>query len=379
MHEDEVWQLYDVNGKVRVGVGRDAKLGNPREDEGEIVGAVMILLYRHGENGVEFLWQKRAESLPEGGKWDFSAAGHVNLGESFVDAAVRETFEEIGAKVAPEELEFFFAHRLYSGMFVNHYIVDWDGRPDEFKFDDGEVTEVKWVPYSEMTKFRYKNAKGSLGHEEQIFIALDKWLKNQKVISREGERPNYAFIDGNNLYLGAKIQDINLDYGVFRLFLKNKYNVEKAFYFIGYDKSRIELYSYLKKCGYELVFKPTVKFTKGKKTLMKGNVDAELVLHAVAVEYENYNKAIVVTGDGDFACLMEFLEQREKMEKVIAPTPNYSLLLKRYAKKILPLKEIKEIVKFKGTGEHKSTGLTANALGTNQAGTVAGIRGRSKP
>lgn len=182
MHDDEVWQLYKPNGEERVGVGRDSKLGNPGSDDGEIVGAVMVLLYRSGEHGLEFLWQKRAKNLPEGGKWDFSAAGHVNLGESFVDAVIREVREEIGAETNAGEMEFYFEHRLYNGMFVRHYVVNWDGRDDNFKFDDGEVTEVRWVPYDEMTEFRYKNAKGSLGHEEQIFITLDKWLKNHGLV-----------------------------------------------------------------------------------------------------------------------------------------------------------------------------------------------------
>jgi isopentenyl-diphosphate Delta-isomerase len=36
--------------------------------------------------------------------WDVSVAGHVAAGESAVDAAVREAFEELGLVLAPEEL-----------------------------------------------------------------------------------------------------------------------------------------------------------------------------------------------------------------------------------------------------------------------------------
>ena len=42
---------------------------------------------------------------------------------------------------------------------------------------------------------------------------------------------------------------------------------------------------------------------------MKGNVDAELVLHSAAIEYDNYDKAIVITSDGDFRCLFEYLKE----------------------------------------------------------------------
>ena len=72
----------------------------------------------------------------------------------------------------------------------------------------------------------------------------------------------------------------------------------------------------LKKDGYELVFKPTVKDSSGKP---KGNIDADLVLHASAIEFGNYDKAVVVSGDGDFYCLYRFLEKREKLQNIIIP------------------------------------------------------------
>jgi uncharacterized LabA/DUF88 family protein len=45
---------------------------------------------------------------------------------------------------------------------------------------------------------------------------------------------------------------------------------------------------------------------------VKGNVDAELVLHAM-IEYPNYDKALIVTGDGDFFCLVEYLIKQDKL------------------------------------------------------------------
>ena len=96
---------------------------------------------------------------------------------------------------------------------------------------------------------------------------------------------NYAFIDGNNLYLGTKAQDINLDYGKLRKYLRNKFDVEKVFLFIGYDPRNTMLYSTLQTYGYILIFKPTVIFEdeKGNRTMI-GHVDAELVMPASARE-----------------------------------------------------------------------------------------------
>lgn len=52
---------------------------------------------------------------------------------------------------------------------------------------------------------------------------------------------------------------------------------------------------------------------------VKGNVDAELVLHAAAIEFSHYEKAVIVSGDGDFRCLHEFLERRGKLLAIIIP------------------------------------------------------------
>lgn len=156
---------------------------------------------------------------------------------------------------------------------------------------------------------------------------------------------NYAFIDGNNLYLGAKSQGIKLDYRKLRLYLKNKFNVDEAVLFIGYDSLQAGLYRYLQQCGYILVYKPTVVYTDdGGRRQMKGNVDAELVLYAAAIDYDKYDKAVIVTSDGDFACLVNYLDENDKLERIITPNEYFSKLLKPFYKKIVQLKSIEDKV-----------------------------------
>lgn len=75
------------------------------------------------------------------------------------------------------------------------------------------------------------------------------------------------------------------------------------------------LYTNLQKFGYIIVFKPTLKLPNNK---VKGNVDAELVLHTM-IEYENYDKALIVTGDGDFYCLIKHLSKNDKLLKLMIP------------------------------------------------------------
>ena len=62
---------------------------------------------------------------------------------------------------------------------------------------------------------------------------------------------------------------------------------------------------------------------------VKGNVDAELVLHTM-IHIHTFHKAVIVSGDGDFHCLIEYLMHQDKLEACIVPNRHtYSGLLKR--------------------------------------------------
>jgi len=156
----------------------------------------------------------------------------------------------------------------------------------------------------------------------------------------------HAFIDSQNLNLGVKSQGWTLDFGKFRQYLITKYHVSKTFLFIGYVEGNQALYTYLQSVGYICIFKPTLKLKNNKKVKIKGNVDAELVLHAM-IEWSKYSKAIIVSGDGDFYCLIEYLEKKNKLLKIIAPNKKYSSLLRKFAKYILVISALKEKLKVR--------------------------------
>lgn len=147
----------------------------------------------------------------------------------------------------------------------------------------------------------------------------------------------YAFIDGQNVNLGIKSQGWILDWRKFRQYLRNKYNVSRAYTFIGYRLGNESLYTNLQKMGYIVILKPTLELPDGS---VKGNVDAELVLHSM-IEFPNYDKAIVVTGDGDFHCLVEYLALQKKLLHLLAPNRKYSSLLKEYAPYIIRLDQLR--------------------------------------
>jgi len=157
----------------------------------------------------------------------------------------------------------------------------------------------------------------------------------------------YAFIDSQNLNLGVKSQGWELDFAKFRQYLSDKYGVTKAFLFIGFVEGNQSLYTYLQKSDYICVFKPTLAVKRNKKTFIKGNVDSELVLHAM-IEYGNYKKAIIVSSDGDFHCLIEYLEKKGKLAKIIVPSKRHSSLLRKFSKYILNVNLFKNKVKKRG-------------------------------
>jgi len=157
---------------------------------------------------------------------------------------------------------------------------------------------------------------------------------------------NYAFIDSQNLNLGVLALGWKLDFKKFRVYLEDKYGVSKAFIFIGYIEGNQLLYTALQKFGYIVIFKPTLTYEKDGETHTKGNVDADLVLHTM-IEYQNYSKAIIVSGDGDFHCLIEYLQDNDKLLKVIAPNWNrYSSLLRKFIKNMVFMNLLREKLQY---------------------------------
>lgn len=157
-------------------------------------------------------------------------------------------------------------------------------------------------------------------------------------------RNNYAFIDSQNLNLSIQEQGWKLDFGRFRKYLKDQYGVDKAFLFIGYVATNQNLYISLQNYGYILVFKPTLILPSGKP---KGNVDAELVMHAM-IEYPNYDKAIIVTGDGDYYCLLDYLRKKGKLLRLIIPNRyKYSALLRKFAGQIAFMNGLKGKLEYR--------------------------------
>lgn len=160
------------------------------------------------------------------------------------------------------------------------------------------------------------------------------------------KRNNYAYIDGANLHQGVISSGWHLDYKRFRVWLSEKYGVQKAYLFIGLIPKYSDLYKHLQECGYTLVFKQVVYDSDGKP---KGNCDADLVLQAVCDSYERKcDKAVIVSSDGDYVSLVKFLLRQGRFLVVLSPhlKNKCSILIKRTEAKISYLSDQRSILEL---------------------------------
>jgi uncharacterized LabA/DUF88 family protein len=157
----------------------------------------------------------------------------------------------------------------------------------------------------------------------------------------ERQRNNYAYIDGNNLYRGVKNSGWKIDFVRFRRWLSDKYGIVVAYYFIGLIPKEKNMYETLQKAGFTLIFKEVIYDGDGKP---KGNCDADLVLRATRDVYENFcEKLALITSDGDYASLVEFLQEKNKLKIILSPgiPERCSILLKRTNAPITYLNDVK--------------------------------------
>jgi uncharacterized LabA/DUF88 family protein len=109
-------------------------------------------------------------------------------------------------------------------------------------------------------------------------------------------------------------------------------------------KRTLEVKNHDKNNGAEKTAKTDEK--EPPKPAVKGNVDAELVLYAMK-EMPNYDKAIIVSGDGDFFALVEYLDQQHKLLKLMVPNWQFSTLLKEYENSIVRIDKLRKQLAYR--------------------------------
>ena len=139
---------------------------------------------------------------------------------------------------------------------------------------------------------------------------------------------NIAYIDGQNLHLGTtkREPEWEVDLARFRVFLEERYDAKKAYYYLGYVQDGgvyQRLYEEVQAAGFILVFREHNSAMKGTK---KGNVDSDIIFSIMKCVYkqEDFNKVILVSGDGDYKQLVDFLIEEDKFEKILFPKQKYA-------------------------------------------------------
>jgi len=171
---------------------------------------------------------------------------------------------------------------------------------------------------------------------------------------KQKKREVYAYIDSQNVNVTTQKHGWKMNWSALRKFLTDKYGVTKAYMFIGYVPEFEPMYQQLHEQGYAIVLKPTFDMTRPReeevreedKRPIKGNIDAELVLWAMK-DMPDYDKAIIVSGDGDFYCLVEYLDEQGRLEKVLAPTGQYSSLYNKYEQYVERLDNYKKVLEYR--------------------------------
>lgn len=190
-------------------------------------------------------------------------------------------------------------------------------------------------------------------------------------------KKTYAFIDASNLFYGGeKSLGWKIDYSKLRKYLKNKYNVSKAYYFGGveihgfqydylkndtiplqkverhlayiikheakkFDEARllllsrhykrIRFYLKLQKFGYKLFLKPVkTYFQDDGSTQRKANCDVEMAFYLMK-EKDNFKRIILLSGDGDFLPVLKYLKKIGKEVIVLARGPRTAREIRMFA------------------------------------------------
>lgn len=136
---------------------------------------------------------------------------------------------------------------------------------------------------------------------------------------------NIAYIDGH-MGTTSSTPSWVVSLSRFRAYLDRKYNVDEAYYYLGYareDTKFTALYKTIKRSGFKLVFREHNSAMLGKK---KGNVDADIIFAIMKRLYLNeaFNKVVLVSGDGDYKMLVDFLIEQGKFEKILFPNRRFS-------------------------------------------------------
>lgn len=155
------------------------------------------------------------------------------------------------------------------------------------------------------------------------------------------------FVDGSNMFYAQKKAGFYLDYKRVKDFFSKNEMLFKAFFYVGTssppavrDKRFLDYLIYT--CQYTVrnkEIKTIVDDTTGE-IKQKCNLDIEIAVEMFK-EIDHYDTAILMSGDGDFASVVELLRSRGKTTEVVASRTMLARELANVAHKVHTLEDLR--------------------------------------
>ncbi|MBI2327556.1 NYN domain-containing protein [Candidatus Curtissbacteria bacterium] len=161
----------------------------------------------------------------------------------------------------------------------------------------------------------------------------------------------YAFVDASNIIYGTRDDGWKVDFKKLFKYLKERYNCKAIYYFGGVEKNNEKQQSFYRKLrffGYELVLKPVKIYRQPDGgSVRKANCDVDLTFYAMR-DKDKFDRGIFMTGDGDFAILLEYLIKSGKQVQVIASGKRTARELRRVVREYFTeIGSLRQLLKYK--------------------------------
>ena len=157
------------------------------------------------------------------------------------------------------------------------------------------------------------------------------------------------FIDAANILYSQQSLGWRIDYRKLKKYFEDKASLKKAFFYSGKiseNKKQDKFFKLMEKFGY-LVKTKEVKWIKdhnGKILKGKGNLDVELALDLTHTAGD-FDTAILLSGDSDFAPAVSFIKSLGKTVIVISSRNHISRELINVANLYLPFDKLKKYIR----------------------------------
>jgi isopentenyldiphosphate isomerase len=121
------------------------------------------------------------------GMWDISAAGHISAGEDSITSCLRETEEELGINVSPDEFEFIGeivdSSVVNNGTYIDNefddiYILKIDLDINQFHMQETEVDDLRWVSFTEFKEWVFEKKSDLVPHDKEYKLLIN-YLENK--------------------------------------------------------------------------------------------------------------------------------------------------------------------------------------------------------